>query len=193
MKKHPRKLYAWLIVYLAATLGIYLVLPTYAVDKQKQLNSALFDAMGRSDHLVVRNSLNQGADPNARFDLPGSKPPLWSRIQNLFQPKDTRNERSALVFATMWGCTECTTLLIEHGANVNEKPVVSPTPLYFAMTGSGCFSGGGPDALKMTRLLLEHGANPNQWIYNSQLPLEYARELAPSHEFVALLRKYGAR
>jgi uncharacterized protein len=113
---------------------------------------------------VVEMLLAQGADVHARAtnDL-GSSPLLW---------------------AIMGQDVAAVTLLLEHGADINETTTAGSTPLHkAAVVGNAA----------LVRLLLARGANVNARNSGGQTPLTHALFKGHENAVVALLQQHGGR
>lgn len=110
----------------------------------KKTEKAIFDC---SDIGNLRNLLEQGADPN--YD-PGYYPEFRDLTINIA----TNNNR-----------TQITKLLLEYGADVNNKSYDGSTPLHNACKF---------DNYSMAQLLLSYGADPTIRDSKGQTPLDLA-------------------
>ena len=157
---------------------------------RRYVDNALMSAVEQNDVGRVRALLNRGADPNTARVAEGVR--------------DIPALEIAVLKSEPIAC-----LLVEHGANVHQKPGSYPTYL-----GGACENG----QVALARCLLEHGADVNaadanrqkaltralrygqlikQWQTGNGLPplppTEQARRLEILRQMFALLRQHGAK
>ncbi|KAK4076779.1 uncharacterized protein Triagg1_4382 [Trichoderma aggressivum f. europaeum] len=149
----------------------------------------LMIAVQRGHHKITEALLRHGADPNAGED--DGRPVLWwavmkERIDNcrlLLAHKADPNlvlkerEGTPLVIAIMLENMELVKLLVENGADVNQKIDYERTPVYMATY---------KNHVEIVRYLLSHNADPNITWSNGITPLWHAARQGYS-EIVRLL------
>ena len=158
--------------------------------------TALMWAAAQRQPEMVKLLLEHGADPDAQS---------W---ENHWERQVTAEPRmkilppggfTPLLYAAREGCTECTRLLIEYGADINKTDPEGITPMLMATLNAKWDS---------ARLLLEAGANPNKWDIYGRNPLyatvdyntlphggrpdRLSSDLTTSLEMIELLLEAGA-
>lgn len=121
--------------------------------------TALMWAAAQQQPAMVALLLKHGADPDVR-----STPNNWER-QVTAEPRMKvlpAGGLTALLYSTREGCTECTRLLIEGGADINKTDPESVTPLLMANLNANWDS---------AKLLIEAGAWLDKWDYYGRSPL----------------------
>jgi len=129
-----------------------------AVEKWRG-QTALMWASAQQQAGMVKFLIDSGAQLNAR-----SLPNNWER-QVTAEPRMKilpPGGLTPLLYAAREGCTECTKLLIEAGADLNQTDPEGITPLVMAGLNAKW------DSMK---LLFEAGANPDKWDIYGRNPL----------------------
>jgi ankyrin repeat protein len=147
--------------------------------RQDSLDKALIAALRNNDAFEAIHLLHQGANANARYELPDPRTP-WQRLLDSFEgkpkPQPDRPTATALLIALKvldndkglpYTHTDTALLkaLLQHGANVNTPYYGKLTPLFWANSQKN------PEAV---RLLLEYGADVNAKESNGLTPLYWA-------------------
>lgn len=133
-------------------------------------NQALVSASYRGNKDIVHLLLLLGADPT--------------------QPSQ---ESLPLHFAARSGFDEIVTLLLDHGAQVDDRGLAGnfSTPLCFAL-GCGSICKSEEEIIKTVQVLLNHGANPNIAANEGSFPLHFAASQGYA-KVVGLLLQSGAQ
>jgi len=121
--------------------------------------TALMWAAAQKQPAMVDFLLEHGADPDAQ-----SMPNNWER-QVTAEPRMKvlpAGGLTPLLYAAREGCTECTRLLIEGGADINKTDPESVTPLLMATLNAKWDS---------AKLLIEAGAWLDKWDFYGRNPL----------------------
>jgi len=121
--------------------------------------TALMWAAAQHQPAMVKFLLEAGADPDAQ-----SLPNDWER-QVTAEPRMKvlpAGGMTPLLYAAREGCTECTSLLIEGGADINKTDPEAVTPLLMANLNAKWDS---------AKLLIEAGAWLDKWDYYGRNPL----------------------
>ena len=121
--------------------------------------TALMWAAAQKQPAMVEFLLDAGADPDAQ-----SFPNNWER-QVTAEPRMKvlpAGGMTPLLYAAREGCTECTRLLIEGGADINKTDPEAVTPLLMANLNAKWDS---------AKLLIEAGAWLDKWDYYGRNPL----------------------
>jgi len=129
-----------------------------AVEKWRG-QTALMWAAAQKQPAMVDFLLEAGADPDAQ-----SLPNNWER-QVTAEPRMKvlpAGGMTPLLYAAREGCSECTRLLIEGGANINKTDPEAVTPLLMATLNAQWDS---------AKLLIEAGAWLDKWDYYGRNPL----------------------
>jgi ankyrin repeat protein len=161
---------------------------------------ALVEASRSQDTTAIREAIQAGADPNARFPerrtLLGMAT-LWLRSLSPLRPNDalfarrelTSRPHNALTKAIQAGDPEAVSALLNAGANPNLPAEHGWTPLAYTANVSAFM----PErCLAITRLLLAAGADPNRRDADSATPLLVALYSHAPAPIVRLLLESGA-
>ena len=126
----------------AVSLSVIFIWYSDVMYHRRQASQRLLQAVRRGDYVQCTALLQQGADPNAHYEM-DSIPWLLGKIDGfpLGEPLDT----TALVEAAALGHTRIVRLLVEQGADVNVKCRYEDTSLegfdlnrYTALEIAGC-------------------------------------------------------
>ena len=104
---------------------------------------------------------------------------IFQLLFNYGADGNIKTDRTPLIMAAWNGNVDILTLLLQHGANINEQERGGRTALISAAYGSDY-----PDAIK---LLLQHGANINEQDNEGYTPLIAAAELSMVENLKVLL------
>jgi len=117
---------------LAVLFGIPVWL-TWREVRQERLNQALYDAVEKHDFDSAHEALARGADPNARDHAQKGRVSWRQALARLLhRSRESEQGDPALGIAACTGDTKLTTLLLDHGADINIKSDLGRTPLIWA-------------------------------------------------------------
>jgi ankyrin repeat protein len=150
---------------------------------QAEQNQQLLSAVRHHDVEAARLSLSRGADINAQ-DSPHSRLSFWEALKQIFafNQKPKVVYPSALIIAVEQDNAEMATLLLEKGADVEQKDSQGRTALRMA-AGTG--------KIQMADLLITHKAQVNSADHNGMTVLMAAAE-DESPQMLTLLCSAGA-
>lgn len=161
---------------------------------------ALVEASRSQDSVAIREAIQAGADPNARFPERRTAigvATLWLRSLSPFRPNDALFARrelasrpmSVLAQAIQSGDPTVVSALLNAGANPNQAANHGWTPLAYAANASAFMP---KKSLAITRLLLASGADPNRRDSDGATPLLVALYSNAPEPIIRLLLESGA-
>ena len=133
--------------------------------EQWREQTALIWAAAQNQPAMVKELVAHGADVNARSKVNNWERQVTAEPRAIYRPA---GGLTPLLYSSREGCTECTRILAEAGADLNMTDPEGVTPLLLAVLN---------DHYNTAAYLIQKGANVNKWDWYGRTPLYIAVDL----------------